>query len=92
MHVSIWQLHNTPRVTVRRTLQFGQTVDMDETSSTNASTSASVSPPSVKSDVWKYFQKSTELIKVKCSLCSNILSYGGGTRSKKQATLCTVHI
>ena len=47
---------------------FGQTVDMDDTSSASASTSASVSPPSATSDVWKYIEKSAE---------SNIASYPG---------------
>ena len=50
--------------------QFGQTVNMDDTSSASASTSASVSPPSENSDVWKYFEKSAESSKAKCSLCN----------------------
>ena len=60
-HASIWRLGNTTLVTVCRT-QFG--VDMDDTSS-------------AKSDVWKHFEKSAESNKVKCSLCSKLLSYHG---------------
>ena len=46
-----------------------------------ASKSASVSPPNVKSDVWKYFEKSVESNKAKCSLCAKLLYYRGGTNN-----------
>ena len=33
------------------------------------------------SDVWKYFEKSVESNKAKCSLCAKLLSYCGGTNN-----------
>ena len=66
----------------------GQTVDIDDTSSASASTSASVSPPSAKSDVWKYFEKSAGLNKAKCSPRSKLLlSYCGGTSDLREHLL-----
>ena len=32
-----------------------------------------------KSDVWKYFDKSADLKKAECKLCSKVLAYHGGT-------------
>ena len=84
MHTSIWRLRNTTCV-VWSDCRHGQTVDTDDTSS--ASASASVSPPSVKSDVWKYFEKSAESNKTKCSLCSKLLSYCEGTSNVRKHLL-----
>ena len=36
---------------------------------------SSVSPPNVKSDVWKYFEKCAESKKANCSPCLKLLSY-----------------
>ena len=50
---------------------------MDDTSSASASAS-------VESDVWKYFEKSAEFNKAKCS---KLLSYRGGTSNLREHLL-----
>ena len=53
------------------------------------STSASVSHPNATSDMWKYFEKSAESNKVKCSICSKL--YRGGMSNLWQHLL-TQHL
>ena len=56
----------------RRSLSLSPTPSL----SSSPSPSSSVS---IKSDVWKFFEKTVDSSKAKCSLCSKQLSYRGGT-------------